>query len=83
MGGDKAGVRVMLWWEYRGTGLWVEDPGDKAEWVGGQGGWEILEAGWAVCGELGNEAVVSNAHFTNTLSGCGFLSQVVQLVTLV
>ena len=61
-------------WEYRGTGLWVEDPGDKAEWVGGQGGWEILEAGWAVCGELGSEAVVSNAHFTNTLSGCGFLS---------
>lgn len=51
--GDEAGVRVMLWWEYRGTGLWVEDPGDKTEWVGEQGGWEILEAGWAVSGELG------------------------------
>jgi len=32
-------------WEYSGTGLWMEDPGDKAEWVGGQGGWGILEAG--------------------------------------
>lgn len=58
MGGDEAGVRVML----------------CGSTVGQACGWKILEAGWAVCGELGSEAVVSNAHFTNTLSGCGFLS---------